>query len=50
MMKVATHAMSAKQGRDYHTKEYSLGDYHMKDAREVPGEWSGKGAERLELR
>lgn len=42
-------AMSAGQGRDYYNREYSRGDYYTQDSKEIPGTWSGNGADELGL-
>ena len=45
----ASMALPASEGKDYYDKEYSRGDYYTEDERAVPGQWSGRGAERLGL-
>lgn len=46
----ASGAKSAGQARDYHQNEYRCGDYYGKDGGNIPGQWSGKGADELGLK
>ena len=45
----ASKALQQAQVKTYYETEYSKGDYYTKDARTIPGQWSGQGAKELGL-
>jgi hypothetical protein len=45
----ASGAITSGQGMDYYEREYSRGDYYAHEGEEVPGRWSGRGAQALGL-